>query len=239
MRLPQRCRRRAAWPGGVRRRRTCAAASRRHAGPGQPVSARSADPVAAAPAPCRCSRCRQGPSFSPSGRPGPAPPASAGGAPSGSSSRDRARSRLSRSLRVPVRVPRVVAPDAPLQGGESRDADRTDLVDQRRRSADRRRAVLDDPRPAQGPARPDRPHDQDARARRSPAPGTSWPNSSWRWRAAYVPLSLIRDVDRRLSQHLLRIEEKLEEVNRSGALSGRGDRLVGRTRHERAPRCWR
>ena len=27
---------------------------------------------------------------------------------------------------------------------------------------------------------------------------------------SYVPLSLIRDVDRRLSQHLLRIEEKLE-----------------------------
>lgn len=31
---------------------------------------------------------------------------------------------------------------------------------------------------------------------------------------AYVPLSLIRDVDRRLSQHLLRIEEKLEEMRR-------------------------
>jgi hypothetical protein len=30
----------------------------------------------------------------------------------------------------------------------------------------------------------------------------------------YVPLSLIRDVDRRLSQQLLRIEEKLEEVSR-------------------------
>lgn len=30
----------------------------------------------------------------------------------------------------------------------------------------------------------------------------------------YVPLSLIRDVDRRLSQHLLRIEQKLEEVAR-------------------------
>jgi hypothetical protein len=29
---------------------------------------------------------------------------------------------------------------------------------------------------------------------------------------SYVPLSLIRDVDRRLSQHLLRIEEKLEAV---------------------------
>ena len=42
---------------------------------------------------------------------------------------------------------------------------------------------------------------------------------------SYVPLSLIRDVDRRLSQHLLRIEGKLEEVGRSGALSGRGHRL--------------
>ena len=35
---------------------------------------------------------------------------------------------------------------------------------------------------------------------------------------SYVPLSLIRDVDRRLSQHLLRIEEKLE---RAGALAAR------------------
>jgi hypothetical protein len=33
---------------------------------------------------------------------------------------------------------------------------------------------------------------------------------------SYVPLSLIRDVDRRLSQHLLRIEEKIEEVKRLG-----------------------
>jgi len=32
----------------------------------------------------------------------------------------------------------------------------------------------------------------------------------------YVPLSLIRDVDRRLSQHLLRIEAKLEECTRPG-----------------------
>jgi hypothetical protein len=31
---------------------------------------------------------------------------------------------------------------------------------------------------------------------------------------SYVPLSLIRDVDRRLSQHLLRIEEKLEAAGR-------------------------
>lgn len=33
----------------------------------------------------------------------------------------------------------------------------------------------------------------------------------------YVPLSLIRDVDQRLTQHLLRIEEKLDEVSRSAA----------------------
>jgi hypothetical protein len=44
---------------------------------------------------------------------------------------------------------------------------------------------------------------------------------------SYVPLSLIRDVDRRLSQHLLRIEGKLEEVKRSGALSGRRRERVG------------
>ncbi len=31
----------------------------------------------------------------------------------------------------------------------------------------------------------------------------------------YVPLSLIRDLDSRLSLHLLRIEEKLEEVSRA------------------------
>jgi hypothetical protein len=37
----------------------------------------------------------------------------------------------------------------------------------------------------------------------------------------YVPLSLIRDVDRRLSEHLLRIEEKLEEVRRYGMLASR------------------
>jgi anti-sigma-K factor RskA len=30
----------------------------------------------------------------------------------------------------------------------------------------------------------------------------------------YVPLSLIRDVDRRLTQQLLRIEEKLDQVRR-------------------------
>jgi hypothetical protein len=44
---------------------------------------------------------------------------------------------------------------------------------------------------------------------------------------AYVPLSLIRDVDRRLSQHLLRIEEKLEEVKRCGMASARArDRMM-------------
>ena len=32
----------------------------------------------------------------------------------------------------------------------------------------------------------------------------------------YVPLSLIRDLDRRISDRLLRIEEKLEEVSRAG-----------------------
>ena len=38
---------------------------------------------------------------------------------------------------------------------------------------------------------------------------------------SYVPLSLIRDVDRRLSQHLLRIEEKLEEVKHVDTLRSR------------------
>lgn len=42
----------------------------------------------------------------------------------------------------------------------------------------------------------------------------------------YVPLSLIRDVDRRLSQQLLRIEEKLEAVGR-GALLARPARASG------------
>ena len=54
---------------------------------------------------------------------------------------------------------------------------------------------------------------------------------------AYVPLSLIRDVDRRLSQHLLRIEAKLEEVSAAprcpAAITGWGRR--GMT----APRCSR
>lgn len=33
----------------------------------------------------------------------------------------------------------------------------------------------------------------------------------------YVPLSLIRDVDQRLSEQLLRIEEKLEDLRRDGS----------------------
>ena len=44
---------------------------------------------------------------------------------------------------------------------------------------------------------------------------------------AYVPLSLIRDVDRRLSQHLLRIEEKLEEVKRCNLAPPRSRGVVG------------
>ena len=44
---------------------------------------------------------------------------------------------------------------------------------------------------------------------------------------AYVPLSLIRDVDRRLSQHLLRIEEKLEEVKRCNLTPSRSRGVVG------------
>lgn len=32
----------------------------------------------------------------------------------------------------------------------------------------------------------------------------------------YVPLSLIRDLDRRISDHLVRIETKIEEVSRAG-----------------------
>lgn len=40
----------------------------------------------------------------------------------------------------------------------------------------------------------------------------------------YVPLSLIRDVDQRLSQQLLRIETKLEEVRRTGAEHPRATR---------------
>lgn len=38
---------------------------------------------------------------------------------------------------------------------------------------------------------------------------------------SYVPLTLIRDVDRRLSQHLLRIEAKLESAARAQARAQR------------------
>ena len=38
---------------------------------------------------------------------------------------------------------------------------------------------------------------------------------------SYVPLSLIREVDRRLSQQLMRIEEKLEQAAHSSALRPR------------------
>ena len=44
---------------------------------------------------------------------------------------------------------------------------------------------------------------------------------------SYVPLSLIRDVDRRLSQHLLRIEEKLEEVKRCNLVPSRSRGVMG------------
>ena len=44
---------------------------------------------------------------------------------------------------------------------------------------------------------------------------------------AYVPLSLIRDVDQRLSQHLLRIESRLEEVKRCTAVPVRHRGVVG------------
>ena len=40
----------------------------------------------------------------------------------------------------------------------------------------------------------------------------------------YVPLSLIRDLDRRLSDHLLRIEEKIEEVSRAGIAAAQAAR---------------
>ncbi|MFT8246318.1 hypothetical protein [Roseomonas sp. BN140053] len=35
----------------------------------------------------------------------------------------------------------------------------------------------------------------------------------------YVPLSLIRDVDNRLTQHLLRIENKLDEATRAATMA--------------------
>ena len=36
---------------------------------------------------------------------------------------------------------------------------------------------------------------------------------------SYVPLSLIRDVDNRLTQHLLRIENKLDEATRAATMA--------------------
>jgi hypothetical protein len=55
---------------------------------------------------------------------------------------------------------------------------------------------------------------------------------------SYVPLSLIRDLDARLSLQLVRIEEKLEEVSRAAtaaaAVSGQPvpARRIGFTRGE-------
>jgi len=42
----------------------------------------------------------------------------------------------------------------------------------------------------------------------------------------YVPLSLIRDLDRRISDHLIRIEEKLEEVSRAGIAAAQAARRM-------------
>ena len=42
----------------------------------------------------------------------------------------------------------------------------------------------------------------------------------------YVPLSLIRDLDRRISDHLIRIEEKLEEVSRAGIAAAQAARRL-------------
>ncbi|GEM_PF-649252 len=46
----------------------------------------------------------------------------------------------------------------------------------------------------------------------------------------YVPLSLIRDLDSRLSLHLMRIEEKLDEVSRAATAAAAisGQALPGR-----------
>jgi hypothetical protein len=40
----------------------------------------------------------------------------------------------------------------------------------------------------------------------------------------YVPLSLIRDLDRRIADHLVRIEEKLDEVTRAGIAAAQAAR---------------
>ena len=42
----------------------------------------------------------------------------------------------------------------------------------------------------------------------------------------YVPLSLIRDLDRRISDHLIRIEEKIEEVSRAGIAAAQAARRL-------------
>ena len=42
----------------------------------------------------------------------------------------------------------------------------------------------------------------------------------------YVPLSLIRDLDRRISDHLIRIEEKLEDVSRTGIAAAQAVRRM-------------
>jgi len=42
----------------------------------------------------------------------------------------------------------------------------------------------------------------------------------------YVPLSLIRDLDKRLSDHLVRIEEKLEDVSRTGIAAAQAVRRM-------------
>jgi len=53
----------------------------------------------------------------------------------------------------------------------------------------------------------------------------------------YVPLSLIRDVDRRLSQHLLRIEEKLEEVGRAATAAHARTEGLAAPRHPHEERA--
>ncbi|MFC3126811.1 hypothetical protein ACFOD4_17235 [Pseudoroseomonas globiformis] len=51
----------------------------------------------------------------------------------------------------------------------------------------------------------------------------------------YVPLSLIRDVDQRLSQHLLRIEEKLDAATRAAtATAAIQAAQLGQRSHDRA-----
>ena len=99
-------------------------------------------------------------------------------------------------------------------------------MDLRRGDARRRRAVLDDPRLRRDlQDRIDR-SDQ----RESEAVGrTRQDQADFKPEVArtYVPLSLIRDVDRRLSQHLLRIEEKLEEVKRGGLAPSRSRGVIG------------